>query len=72
MTRTLLLALAALAAPVAQAHPVTYHFEASPWQTWIENSGHGFAPTPVRSMAPRWTSRWLPRWRPTSAGGMRP
>jgi len=43
MTRTLLLALAALAAPVAQANPVTYHFAASPWQTWMENSGHGFA-----------------------------
>lgn len=43
MTRALLIALAVLTAPAVQANPVTYHFEASAWQTWMENSGHGFA-----------------------------
>jgi hypothetical protein len=46
MTRALLISLttlAALTAPDVQANPVTYHYEASAWQTWMENSGHGFA-----------------------------
>lgn len=43
MNRALLITLALLSAPAVQANPVTYHFEASAWQTWMENSGHGFA-----------------------------
>lgn len=43
MNRALLLALALVAAPAAQANPVTYHYEAAPWAYWIENSGHNFA-----------------------------
>ncbi len=43
MTRALLIALAVLTAPAVHANPVTYHFAASSWQGWAENTGHGFA-----------------------------
>lgn len=52
MPRAFLLALTTLAASTAaQANPVTYHYEASPWVSWAENSGHGFATyaNPTRS-----------------------
>ncbi|MFO1225400.1 PEP-CTERM sorting domain-containing protein [Roseateles sp.] len=35
----------------ASAAPVTYHYEASPWSYWIDNSGHNFQTfaNPIRS-----------------------
>lgn len=46
MPRSSVLAACALTlsalAPLAQAGPVTYRYEAAPWSYWADNSGHNF------------------------------